>query len=95
MKNSVYYCRLSGGNVYRIEFATSAGEAIYQALFQHKGQTVKECWQGPELGQRQGPGFIHFDVPEHVALTAESTKPVNRRPKDSSETFDFMKEMTP
>lgn len=90
--NKPYYTKMSGGSICRIEFATSAGEAIYQALFQHKGQTVKECWQGPEHGQKQGPGRINFDVPAHDPLPDEAKKPVNRRPKDMSDTFGFMQE---
>jgi hypothetical protein len=91
MKNSAYYCRLSGGNVYRVEFATSAGEAIHQAIWLHRGNTVTECWQGPEM-QKQSPGRINYEVPKHEPIPHEAAKPVNRRPKDHSDLMPFMQE---
>lgn len=93
MRNQCYYCQMSTGQVYRVEFATSAGEAIYQALFVHKGATVTACWQGPEIQQPgYGPGHINYEVPAHQPIPLDAKKPSNRRPKDETETMPFLKE---
>lgn len=92
-RNSPYYCQMSGGNTHRVEFATSAGEAVYQSLFVHKGMTVTACWQGSAI-QHQGycPGYIKYDVPAHQPIPHDAKKPTNRRPKDETETMPFLKE---
>jgi hypothetical protein len=93
MKNTIYYCRMSSGIIHRVEFATSAGEAIYQALFAHKGETVKECYQGPEMQDARYPkGRINFEVPAHTALPIDAKKPTNRKPKDQTGVMGFIDE---
>lgn len=94
MKNSTYYCRLSGGNIHRVEFATSAGEAIYQAIWLHRGNTVIECWQGPELQDpRYAHGKITYEVPAHDAVPHDAVKPKLARKKDHSGVMAFMEDV--
>lgn len=93
MRNQVYYAQMSNGCIHRVEFATSAGEAIHQALFVHRGATVTACWQGPAIqDQRYGPGHINYEVPAHEPIPVDAVKPTNRRPKDKTETMAFMEE---
>jgi hypothetical protein len=94
MMNQTYYLQMSSGCIHRCEFATSAGEAIYQALFVHRGATVTACWQGPSIQDpRYGPGYINYEVPEHQPIPLDAKKPSNRRPKDQTEVMGFMEEV--
>lgn len=95
MKNSTYYTRLSNGATHRVEFATSAGEAVYQALLVHRGATVTGCWQGPEMQDRRYPhGEIRHEVPPHEPIPHDYKVPSRRRPKDTSEVMGFMEGLT-
>ena len=93
MKNAVYYVRLSGGNVHRVEMALSAGEAIHQAIWLYRGNTATECWQGPELQDpRYAHGRISYEVPPHEAVPHDAVKPKASRKKDHSDVMAFMEQ---
>lgn len=85
MRNQPYNIQFTDGTVIRIEFATSSGEAIYQALWSNRGKMVKRCYQGFDSQDKRYPGGgIEYTVPDHASIANESVQPKRTRTKDTT-----------
>lgn len=97
MKRSTYKITMSNGQ--RIDMpAQNAGEAIEQALIQHRGLTVVRCYAGltkedadfvrQTSDKGAMPGLIEHEIPPHEAIPEGAVFKRERRTDNTTAMFD-------